>query len=100
MNVDGLAAYQVAGDRPHADAVIAFRTAANDPNVRAIRAVRRLQGVAANRPLADRALFDVDVDFGGRFGVGSGNTDRAVVVVFDVIAGDLQVANLAPLNAD
>src|SRR6058998_2735085 len=98
MDVDGLTADQVAGDRPHADAVIPLRSAADDPNVRAVRAVRRLQGVAGNRPLADRALFDVDVDFGGRFGVGSGHTDREVVVVFDVVAGDLQVANLAPLN--
>src|SRR5262245_34000270 len=100
MDVDGLAADQVAGDGPHASSMIAIRAAADEADVRSVRAVRGLQRVAANRPLANRALFNVNVDFGGRFGVGSGHADRSIVVVFDVVAGDLQIANLAPLNAN
>ena len=53
MDVGLLAADQVAADAPHSGEMTVFRRPANDADVRAVGAVRRLNRVAGDGPLAD-----------------------------------------------
>src|SRR5207302_6199099 len=55
---------------------------------------------AADRAFADRPGAAVDVNFGGRLAVGSRDLVRAIVIVFDVVAGDLQVADFTAFDAN
>ena len=97
MNVVHLAANQVAADGPHSDLVIVATATSDQPDIRTTRTVRGLQRVAGDRPFANRTFTNINVDFGGRQAIGVRKllAMRFIVVVFDVIAGDLQIANLA-----
>ena len=58
--------------------------------------MRRLNRVTGDRAFAHGATAHVDVDLGGRFAFGVGELFlvSSVVVVFNVVAGDLQIADL------
>ena len=101
VDVGLLAADQVAADAPHPGEMTVFRRPADDADVRAVGTVRRLNRIAGDGPLADGpALRAVDVNLGGRHVGRLEHVEGAVVVVLDVVAGDLQVANLTVLDAD
>ena len=100
MDVDALAADKIAGDGPHADLVVLVGAGADEADVAAVGAVGGLDGVADDRPFADRSCSDVDVDFGGRNVVPAGNLVTAVVVVLDVAARHLKVADFASASSE
>jgi len=104
VDVDGLAADEVACDGPHADAMIPFVTTADEADVATARRVGGLDRVAGDGSFADRALFAVDIDFcGGVIGEWCAvrrNHEAVAIVVLDVVASDLQVADLAPLDTN
>src|SRR5947208_7170871 len=91
MDVDGLVADVIAGDGPHADLVHVRRP--DEAQVGAAGADFGLNGVADDAPLADAPCRGVDPDVGRLLGGG-------IEVVFDVVAGDVQVADFAGNDID
>src|SRR5579872_5044573 len=100
MNIVFLAADQVARNGPESDLVVLLGAGADEADVRAVGTVSGLQGVAGDRSFANRAVSAIDVNLGRRFAVGPGNFVRTVVVVFDVVTGDLKIADFAAFNAN
>ena len=66
-------------------------------NICATRRRCCLNGVGSNRDFIHAGLFStcVDINFSGRFGI---RTVGTMIVVFNIIAGDLQVANFTLLD--
>ena len=101
MNVGGLTSNQVSTDAPHSRQMTMLRSTADNSNVRPVGAVGRLNGVAGDRSFANGPpLRTIDVDFGRRNIGQIRNVERAEVVVFDVVPGNLQIPNLAVVDAD
>lgn len=101
MDVGFLAADEIAADAPHAGEMRVFGGTADEPDVRAIGTVRGLDGVAGDGSFSNgAALRTIDVDFGGGDIGDFGLVEAAEVVVFDVVASDLQVADFASFDTD
>ncbi len=93
VDVRLLAADDVPGDADQARLVPHFGAVANHADVRPAGGGNRLNGVARDGHLAHAARARLDPDIGGDLCV-------AVEVVLDIVAGDLQVADLALPHLD
>ena len=80
--------------------MVSFCPTADEANVGSVWAIGRLDGIAANGSFANAPVFCINVDFSRSFRICSRNIDRFVIVVLDVVSGDLQVSNLATLDAN
>ena len=55
---------------------------------------------ASARACANAADTSIEIDFRGGLAIGTRHLMAAIVVVLDVVSGNLQISNLAALNSD
>lgn len=99
MNIDCLAADEVAGDGPHADPPASGTTGTDDADVGTAGRGGRLDRVGYDCPFPDGSILRLDPDFAGRF-VFMFSVKRGIGVVFNVIARDLQIADFPSGDAN
>lgn len=100
MNVVPLASNQITADRPHSHFLIAVSSLPDQSNIGSVRTVGGLNRVTANRSFTDGARAGIEVNLGCWFGICIRHFVCSIVVVFDIVACDLQISNFTSFDTD